>query len=70
MIEILKNKAVYEKAGQYIVHAWSALIYISITMTPVVFFVDHLPTSDLTGDSRFTISDAGLLSSNLFMRSA
>lgn len=67
MIEILKNKAVYEKAGQYIVHAWSALIYIAITMTPVVFFIDHLPASDLTGDNRFTITDMGLLVFNLFM---
>ena len=67
MIEILRNKAVYEKVGQYAVLAWGALIYIAITMTPVAFFIDHLPSSDLTGDSRFTITDMGLLILNLFM---
>ena len=67
MIEILKNKAVYEKVGQCVAYAWSAIIYIAITMTPVVFFIDHLPTSDFTGDGRFTITDMGLLVFNLFM---
>lgn len=67
MIEILKNKAIYEKAGQCLIHAWSALIYIAITMTPVVFFIDHLGTSDLNEDNRFTISDLGLLIFHLFM---
>lgn len=67
MIEVLKNKAIYEKVGQYLALAWGTLIYIAITMTPVVFLIDHLSTSDLTGDNRFTITDVGLLVFNLFM---